>query len=83
MRVIEQLTMAEMDELANLAGVKFSDIMENGIEPGRQLACLAWILDKRQNPASAIDRFQKMTLTDMHEFLKGFASDPKEETTSN
>lgn len=83
MRIIETLTMAEIDEVAQLAGRDFSEIMEKGIKPGREMACLAWVLEKRSNPAATIDRFQQMTMTAMAEYLKGHAVDPKGETTSS
>jgi hypothetical protein len=81
MSIIETLTMAEIDEIAALSGRDFSEIMDSGIKPGREMASLAWVLEKRTNPGASIDKFRAMNMAEMAEFLKGFTSDPKEANT--
>ena len=49
MNIIETLTMAEIEELTALTGTDFIEVLENGVKPGRPLASLAWILEKRTN----------------------------------
>lgn len=82
MNIIETLTMAEIEELSNLAGRDYLEIMENGIKPGRQMAALAWIIAKRSNKAATFETYMAYDMTQMRDFLKGQAADPKDLTTS-
>jgi hypothetical protein len=82
MRIIETLTMAEIEELSTLAGRDFLEIMENGIQPGRQMAALAWIIAKRDDKAAKIETYMAYDMTQMRDFLKGQSEDPKDQTTS-
>jgi hypothetical protein len=82
MSIIETLTMAEIEELSTLAGRDFLEIMENGIQPGRQMAALAWIIAKRDDKAAKIETFMAYDLAQMRDFIKGHGEDPKDQTTS-
>lgn len=82
MRIIETLTMAEIEELSNLSGRDFLEIMENGIQPGRQMAALAWIIAKRTDAAAKIETYMAYDMAQMRDFIKGHGEDPKDPTTS-
>lgn len=82
MRIIETLTMAEIEELSNLSGRDFLEIMENGIQPGRQMAALAWIIAKRENKDAKIETYMAFDMAQMRDFIKGYGEDPKDPTTS-
>jgi hypothetical protein len=83
MSIIETLTMAEVEELASLTGRDFMDIMANGVQPGRPMAALAWIIAKRANPNEKLETFMGYTMKQMSDYIKSFGDDPKEEPTSN
>lgn len=77
MNVIETLTMAEIEELSQLTGTDFVQILEKGLKPGRPMAALAWVVAKRTNANAKIDEFMAMTLMEMAKWLEGAVTDPK------
>ena len=77
MNIIETLTMAEIEELTALTGTDFIEVLENGVKPGRPLASLAWILEKRTNSDAKIEPYLKMTMAQMREVITGYTPDPK------
>lgn len=83
MKIIETLTMAEVEELITLTGKGFTDLMSEGVQPGRPMACLAWLLAKRTDKTATIDAFMSMTMAGMVDYLKGFEQDPKETSSSS
>jgi hypothetical protein len=82
MSIIETLTMQEIEELSNLAGRDFLDIMENGLQPGRQMGALAWIIAKRTDTNAKIETYMGYTMAQMRDYLKGHGENPKDLTTS-
>lgn len=83
MKIIETLTMAEVEELTTLTGKGFSDLMTDGLQPGRPMACLAWLLAKRTDKNATIDTYMSLTMAGMVEFLQGFEQDPKDPSSSD
>lgn len=79
--VIDILTMDEIEQLNLLTGKSFEEVFEKGLGLGKATKSLCWILDKRANPGSTIDKFGSMNIHQINEFLEGFIADPKGQTT--
>ena len=79
--VVDILTMDEIEQLNLLTGKSFEEIFEKGLGLGKATKSLCWILDKRNNPDSQIEKFGKMNIHEINEFLEGFIADPKGLTT--
>lgn len=82
MSIIETLTMAEIEELSKLVGKDFLEIMENGLQPGRPMAVLAWIIARRSDANAKLETYMAYNMTQMRDFIKSHGDDPKDLTTS-
>ena len=78
--IVDILTMDEIEQLNLLTGRSFEDVFEKGLGLGKATKALCWILDKRTNPTSELERFGKMNVHEVNSFLEGFISDPKGQT---
>lgn len=81
MTIIEQLTMAEIEEILALNGGDFEQFMSKGIQPGRPLATLAWVLAKRNNPNAQLETYMAMNMDKMNKELEAYVTDPKATTS--
>lgn len=80
--VIDILTMDEIEQLNLLTGKSFEEIFSKGLGLGKATKALCWVLDKRNNPESTIEKFGSMNIHQINEFLEGFIADPKGQTTA-
>lgn len=78
--VIDILTMDEIEQLNLLTGKSFEEVFSKGLGLGKATKSLCWLLDKRNNPDSSIDKFGNMNIHEINEFLEGFIADPKGQT---
>jgi len=79
--VIDILTMDEIEQLNLLTGRSFEELFEKGLGLGKGTKALCFVLDKRNNPDSKIEKFGNMNIHEINKFLEGFIGDPKEQTT--
>jgi len=79
--VVDILTMDEIEQLNLLTGRSFEEVFEKGLGLGKNAKALCWVLDKRNNPDSKLEKFGKMNIHQINEFLEGFIADPKGLTT--
>ena len=78
--VVDILTMDEIEQLNLLTGKSFEEVFEKGLGLGKATKSLCWILDKRTNPESKIEKFGTMNIHEINKFLEGFIADPKGQT---
>lgn len=78
--VVDILTMDEIEQLNLLTGKSFEEVFEKGLGLGKATKSLCWILDKRTNPESKIEKFGTMNIHEINNFLEGFIADPKGQT---
>jgi hypothetical protein len=69
--------MDEIEQLVLLTGKSFEEQFEKGLQLGKPLKSLCWILAQRTNPNADINEFGKFNITQANDFLKGFLNDPK------
>jgi len=79
--VVDILTMDEIEQLNLLTGRSFEEVFEKGLGLGKNAKALCWVLDKRNNPDSKLEKFGNMNIHQINEFLEGFIADPKGLTT--
>jgi hypothetical protein len=79
--VVDILTMDEIEQLNLLTGKSFEEMFKNGLGLGKATKSLCWVLDKRNNPDSSIEKFGSMNIHEINAFLEGFIADPKGQTT--
>jgi len=76
-KIIELLTLEELEILENLVGKDYLEIFGKGLS-AKATYSLHWILNKRSNPETKIEDSKKLTLPVMNAYIKEFAAnDPK------
>lgn len=74
---LTDLTMGEIEEFENLAGVPFDEWADDGQKKGLPMRVLAYLIQRRGNANYTLEMTKTLTLTECQEMITG-TSDPKE-----
>lgn len=76
--ILELLTMAELEELENLTGQRYTEIFSKEGMSARAGYVLHWILAKRTNPAADIQVSKGLSLVALNTFFGEYVDSPKQ-----
>ena len=74
---INDLTLGEVEEVENYAGMPLAALADSEAKKGKLLVALAWILKRKQDPSFTIEHAKRLSMGDINSLLDGDEDDPK------
>ena len=76
--ILELLSMAELEELENLTGQRYTEIFSKEGMSARAGYSLHWILSKRNNQQADIQVSKSLSLIELNQFFNEYVDNPKQ-----
>jgi hypothetical protein len=72
---VEDLTLGEVEEVENYAGLPLASLADDNAPKGKLMVALAWIMKRKQEPSFTLHQAKQMTSKELNDLLG--ADDPK------
>ena len=74
---INDLTLGEVEEVENYAGLPLAALAEPEAKKGKLLVALAWVLKRKQDPSFTLEHAKRLSMGDINSLLAEDEDDPK------
>lgn len=74
---VNELTMGEIDEVENYAGVPLSSLASTETSNTKLLIGLAWVIKRKEDPKFSLEHAKRLTMDEITAMLEDDDTDPK------